>query len=101
MFYLMRRHIANGGLTKVVGGLRRFCSGFFMLIRLADNFCVPGSATVSVAPVGVSPTDVLPTNRIGTVFFTCVWSVIFLCAWTHASHASQVRRILNLNLNPF
>jgi hypothetical protein len=37
----------------------------FMPIRLADNLPIPGSATVSVAPVGVSPTVVLPTNRIG------------------------------------
>ena len=36
-----------------------------MLIRLADNLPIPGSATVSVAPVGVSPIVVLPANRIG------------------------------------
>jgi hypothetical protein len=38
-----------------------------MPIRLTDNFRVPGSATVSVAHVGVSPTDLLTINRIGIV----------------------------------
>ncbi len=38
-----------------------------MPIRLTDNFCVPGSATVSVALVGVSPTNRLSINRIGVV----------------------------------
>jgi hypothetical protein len=38
-----------------------------MPIRLTDNFRAPGSATVSVAHVGVSPMDHLTINRIGKV----------------------------------
>jgi hypothetical protein len=36
-----------------------------MPVRLTDDFCVPGSATVPVAHVGVSPTDHLSINRTG------------------------------------
>jgi hypothetical protein len=42
----------------------------FMPIRLVDSFRVPGSATVSVALVGVSPTDHLAINRIGNIRFS-------------------------------
>jgi hypothetical protein len=67
-------------IRKIIGGESQFglrtsifcrAAGFeiekdyCMPIRLADNLPIPGSATVSVAPVGVSPTVVFPTNRIG------------------------------------
>ncbi len=60
-----REYMAKLGLDFPEQALRDYFNNF-MPIRLADNFPVPGSATVSVAPVGVSPTDLLSTNRIGT-----------------------------------
>src|SRR5580692_1797707 len=39
--------------------------------QTANVFRFPGSATVSVAPVGVSPTGLLSTNRIGMEYLYC------------------------------
>jgi hypothetical protein len=60
------RHVERSGIIRD----RIRCLEYCVPIRLADNFCVPGSATVSVAPVDVSTTGILPINRIGMEYWS-------------------------------